>query len=394
MSIARPRLLILPAMFALAAPSPAPDPATEPLTIAQARGELAGATARSATLRRAADKAAGTLARVQLAQRAAAGELEAAEARIVLAGLELEQAERAAANARARLRAAQKPASALLAGLATMARRPPLLALAHEGGVDEIVRTRILLDSTLPVVRRRAAALSADLDRLEQLSSAARSRRAALRSSIAALADRRRAYAAIEQRALELTAAAGGAALAAGDEALAAGESLERLRSAESGSAATRAAALEIARGAAIPARPVVGDGGSFAVPFAYRLPADQAVTQGLGAIDANGVRSRGLTLATPRGAALMAPASGTVRFAGPFRGLAGVLIIDHGDGWMSLMVNAASPLKVGQRVTIGDSVGRALGPLTLELSRNGKRYSPALIAGSSPPLSKRREGG
>ena len=394
MSIPPPRLLLLPALIALAAPSPAPDPAVEPLTIAQARGELAGATARSATLRRAADKAAGTLARVQLAQRAAAGELEAAEARNVLAALELEQAERAAASARARIRAVQKPASSLLAGLATMARRPPLFALAKEGGVDEIVRTRILLDSIVPVIRRRAGALAGDLDRLDRLAATARSRRAALQGSIAALADRRRDYAAIEQRALELTAAAGGAALEASDQALAAGESLERLRSGESASATTRAAALEIARGAAIPARPGAGDGRSFEVPFAYRLPAAEAVTQGLGAIDSNGVRSRGLTLATPRGAPLFAPASGTVRFAGPFRGLHGVLIIEHGDGWMSLMVNAASPLKVGEQVTTGDPVGRALGPLTLELSRAGKRYSPALIAGSSPPLSNRREGG
>ena len=249
-------------------------------------------------------------------------------------------------------------------------------------------------EATLPVIRSRAAALSADLARLEQLSAAARSRRVALSSSVAALADRRRAYGAIEQRAFELAAEAGGAALEAGDQALAAGESLERLRSTETSSAATRSAALDLARGAAIPPRPGAADGRGFAAPFAYRLPAAQPVTEGLGAVDSNGVRSRGLTIATPRGSPLAAPASGIVRFAGPFRSLDGVLIIDHGGGWASLMVGAASPLKVGQRVNIGDPVGRALGPLSLELSRGGKRYSPALIAGSSAPLSKRREGG
>ncbi len=388
------RLMLVPALAALAAPSPPPEPAAEPVTIAEARGELEAATARSAVLRRSAEKAAGTLARAQLSQRAAAEELEAAEARIVLAGLELEQANRAADGARARLRAAQRPASSLLAGLATMARRPPLFALAGEGGLDESVRTRILLDSTLPVIRARAAALSSDLGRLDQLSAGARSRRAELESSIAALASRRRAYAAIEERALKLAAEAGGAALEAGDEALAAGESLDRLRSAESATAATRAAALEIARGAAIPARPGAARERLPGAPFAYGLPADQPVTQGLGAVDSNGVRSRGITIATPRGAPLAAPASGTVRFAGSFRGVDGVLIIDHGGGWMSLMAGAASPLKAGQRVAIGDPIGRALGPVTLELSRGGKRYSPALIAGSSAPLSKRREGG
>ncbi len=54
--------------------------------------------------------------------------------------------------------------ASLLAGLAMMARRPPLLALAGDrSGTDEFVRVRLLLDSSLPVIRRRTAALSAQL---------------------------------------------------------------------------------------------------------------------------------------------------------------------------------------------------------------------------------------
>jgi septal ring factor EnvC (AmiA/AmiB activator) len=95
------------------------------------------------------------------------------------------------------------------------------------------------------------------------------------------------------------------------------------------------------------------------------------------------------LTLATGRGSTVTVPASGTVRFSGPFRSYDAVVIIDHGNGWMSLLLNVASPLKPGEKVEIGQSLGRALGRIGVELSRNGQHVSPALIAGSSQSLSK-----
>jgi septal ring factor EnvC (AmiA/AmiB activator) len=90
----------------------------------------------------------------------------------------------------------------------------------------------------------------------------------------------------------------------------------------------------------------------------------------------------------------VLAPADGLVRFSGPFREYDGVLIIDHGKGWMSVLLNVASAAKVGANVRGGESLGRALGPLGVELSQNGRRWSPALIAGSSQSLSKSGKGG
>jgi septal ring factor EnvC (AmiA/AmiB activator) len=128
--------------------------------------------------------------------------------------------------------------------------------------------------------------------------------------------------------------------------------------------------------------------------PFPYELPVAAPVTEGLGAVDDSGVRSRGLTFASWRGAPVTAPASGTVRFSGAFRDYDGVLILDHGGGWMSLIVNVSSELHAGDKVQLGQPVGRALGPLDVELSQSGRRISPALIAGSSQNLSKTPKGG
>ena len=116
--------------------------------------------------------------------------------------------------------------------------------------------------------------------------------------------------------------------------------------------------------------------------------------SEGLFAVNQSGVRSRGVTLATGRGVRLTAPADGVVKFAGPFRDYDGILIIDHGGGWLSLIVNVASTLHAGDRLHLGDGIGQSLGPLQVELSQNGRRISPALIAGSSQNLSKAPKGG
>ena len=55
---------------------------------------------------------------------------------------------------------------------------------------------------------------------------------------------------------------------------------------------------------------------------------------------------------------------------------------------------SAKTPLKAGEKVQIGQPLGRALGRIGVELSRNGRHVSPALIAGSSQSLSKTAKGG
>jgi len=209
------------------------------------------------------------------------------------------------------------------------------------------------------------------------------------------LAARRQQFAALESRAIARSLASGGRALGAGDVAIAAGEDVERLRASEASSRDALRLAGQLAALEPAPPRPAGPEGGAVRlVPFAYVLPANARVIDGLGSVNDSGVQSRGLTLATSRGAPLAAPAAGTVRFSGPYGDYDGILIIDHGGGWMSLIVNVASTLRPGSRVQLGDPVGRALGPIGVELSQNGRRISPALIAGSSATLSKAPKGG
>ena len=379
-------LLALPLGFLLGAPAPSA------LDLSQA--EYAAAKAEAEKLQSIAERATDSLERLRRQQRAAAGAIEAAEARITLADLRLRTAEADAKAQRLAIAKVQRPVASMLAGVAVMGQRPPLLALVDEGSIDALVETRILLDSSLPTIRARTRAHAARLASADQAVDRARAARNELESSRRALIRSRADFAAVEQDLLKRVAGAGSAAVEASDRMLATGEASERARSELESSRDIRALAAKFAAEAAIPPRPGSSDGASFRAPFAYRLPANAPLTQGLGEIDRSGIRARGVTLATARGAGLEAPGGGTIRFAGPFRGFDGVLIIDHGGGWMTMVVNASTQLRRGQRVAAGDPVGRALGPISVELYRNGKAYSPALIAGSSAPLSNGRKGG
>ena len=386
-------LLAVPLLLAASAPvQPVSETVDEALK--RARAEARAADAQVRRLEQMAGRARGEAARLHAEQAAAAEAIAAAEARISAADAERRIIAARIATRRQRLERQQQPIAALLAGLAMMARRPPLLALTSDSSMEEFVRVRLLLDSSLPVIRRRTAALSAELAEGQRLERAAIASRQSLARSRDELATRRREFAKLEERALRSAALSGSAALGAGDVALAVGEDIERLAEETRRNRSAAQVAAEIAALGPAPPRPGRAEGRAPRPPLDYRLPAGARVLQGLGEVNSSGVRSRGLTLATPRGTEVLVPAAGIVRFAGPFRDYDGIAIIDHGGGWMSLIVNVWSSLEPGTKVGAGDRLGRALGPLGVELSHNGLHASPALIAGSSATLSNRAKGG
>ena len=369
--------------------------ADQPLDAAlkEALSEQASADAETRRLEQAASQARSEADRLRAEQAAAAQAIEAAEARISAANARFQLASAFVAAHQQQLATEQQPVSSLLAGLATMARRPPLLVLADEGGTDELVKVRLLLETTLPVIRNRTGRLSAELAQGQKLREQALSARSEIARSRDGLLASRARFAALEKKAVEPALASGGGALGAGDVAIAASEDVERLRGEQTSSQSIRAVASRLAEEDKAPESPFAQEGARVTAPFTYELPAAAPVVEGLGAVSESGVRARGMTLATARGARIAAPADGMVRFAGPFRDYDGVLVIDHGGGWMSLIVNIATPLHSGDRLHMGDDIGRAIGPLQVELSQNGRRISPALIAGSSQNLSNRTKG-
>ena len=119
-------------------------------------------------------------------------------------------------------------------------------------------------------------------------------------------------------------------------------------------------------------------------------LPVNGQVKIRFGQNDGLGTTSHGVTVITRPGATVTAPATGTVRFSGPFRGYREILILEHPGGYLSLIagmsrVNAA----VGAQVTAGEPIGTmddragASPELYYELRRNGQFVDPEA---SAPP--------
>jgi septal ring factor EnvC (AmiA/AmiB activator) len=155
-----------------------------------------------------------------------------------------------------------------------------------------------------------------------------------------------------------------------------------------SGRAAVLASASRLLQLSFAPARPIRGDSALAPLDFGYSLPVDAPLVEGLGSVSRTGIASRGLKFTTGRGIPVIAPADGEIMFAAPYRGQDGVVIIGHSGGWTSLLLGVSSDKPKGSKVARGEFIGRTLGPLGVELRRNGVPQSPALIAASSVPLS------
>lgn len=111
--------------------------------------------------------------------------------------------------------------------------------------------------------------------------------------------------------------------------------------------------------------------------------PASGRLMRRFGEPDELGVASKGLTLETRDGAQVIAPFDGRVLFAGPFRGYGQILIIEHSDGYHSLLAGLDKVEgTVGQWLVAGEPVGTMPGGqekphLYLELRHDGQPINP-----------------
>lgn len=389
------RLLLLtaaPMLLAAASALVAPEAVPIDVTLQQAQAELRAAETDLGRLEKAAKSAEDEVARLATERQAAAAAITASEARISAADAEAKLANALVADRAARLARRQAPVAALLTGIISMGRRPPLMSIADSSSLDELVRLRLLLNTTLPVIRARSAGLSAELAESRRLQASAARARDALADARKQLQDRQQRFAELEAKAVERATQLGAGVVGASDVMIATAEGGALMAS----EASRRHEGLQLAAvlGALPPAPVRPGTAAGPAPPIAYRLPVVAPVVEGAGAVSNSGIRSRGIALAAYRGQQVLAPADGVVAFAGPFRRHDGVVIIDHGGGWMTLMTGVRIGMRQGDQVRLGRPLGRALGAMTVELSINGTAVSAALIAGSSQLVSNRGKSG
>ena len=92
----------------------------------------------------------------------------------------------------------------------------------------------------------------------------------------------------------------------------------------------------------------------------------------------------KGIVIETRPNAAVISPFDGQIAFAGPFRHYGLLLIIDHGDGYHTLLAGMGSiDGTVGQLLLAGEPVGQMKNSskekpkLYMELRNNGAPFDP-----------------
>lgn len=351
----------------------------------EAKARAAAAEARSETLRQEAANAEATVDRL-VARRAAIGaEIDAANAQMATARARIAVITRRQQAQAALLGEAYAPMLRLNALLQNMTRQPVSLLLARPGDRRDYVRLRAAMASIEPVIAKRTAALRSQMALQRELQKQERIAIRSLGKARAQLAGRQKALATLENdsrgKALSLNADAAlefERAIGEGERARDLVERIDAER--ESGQLAAQLAEY------AGP-RPRLGGGMSKATSSgAFVLPVSGRVVSGFGELNPTGYRERGIRFAVEPEARVIAPAAGTVTFAGRYRSFGNIVIIEHGNGWASLVtgierLGVETGTKVRQGTVIGNA-GATEPEIMVELRRNGRVIDIAALLG------------
>lgn len=349
---------------------------------ARLRAEALEAQAAQATeaLEKTEREAAGIAARIQQAQ----ARVAAHEARIRLI-------DRQRQALRLRLAERQRPLVRLTAALQRLSRRPPVLSLLRPGSVTDTMHMRAVLDSMLPEVSRRTAALRAEIARGKDLQAQARRTARDLRATQSDLRTRRQALASVEMRQRLASRSANSIADRESERALALAEQardLDGLSDNIARAGATRQLLTQLPGPVLRPDRPQdarVSDFGLATTPPAvlpgYVLPVAGRLVAGFGDATPGQPASRGIALVTRPGAQAVSPGRGRAVFAGPYRGYGRIVMIEHPGGWISLITGLAQlDVHVGESLVAGSPLGitgTGQPVVTLELRRDGIPVNP-----------------
>lgn len=345
---------------------------------------------RSELLRQEASNADSVTDRL-IAQRAVlSAEIDAAEAQIDTAAARFALISRRQNVQQSQLNTQSEPVLRLNAALQQMAGKPTYLLMMQPGQREDYIHLRAVMATVQPAIMRQTSALRQQIATQNELQAQEAAALRSLRDARRQLKSRQAALLKLEGAKLEGDAGGSTGALSANaaiafEQAIAQGERARDIvgRIDNQRLSAAKASKLAALDGPFI--RPGRADpqvsGGS-----AYILPVAGKIVSGFSELTNTGYRERGMRLAVAEAARIIAPAAGTVTFAGRYRSYGQIVIIEHGKGWNSLITNLDSvQVTKGQKVDQGSLLGRAgkdAPEIGVELRKNGRFIDIAALLG------------
>ena len=369
--------------------------------------------AQAQALEQAAAALEQDVAKLRLALVEAARRSQDHEEKISALEVRLNELTRLESDKRAALARRKDYLAATLGALQRLSRHPPEALAATHAAIDDSIRASLLLGAVAPLIDSAAKTLGADLEALAALHRKIATERLELEETTEALAAEQRRIesmhsqkAALQQdtesqrdhardRIADLTA-----------EAKSLRELLARLASPSTESAAPEA--ISVAAESAVDTPPTASEkpeapddvvASLVVAPDTVTAPAvTRSIIEARGELPmpargrlqslfgdtSNGVKSKGISIVTRGGAQVVTPYDGEVVFAGPFRGYGQLLIIEHGEGYHTLLAGFSRIDSIlGQWLLFGEPVGvmgwgSNGGPvLYIELRRDGVAINP-----------------
>ncbi|MSO84545.1 MAG: hypothetical protein EXR02_07240 [Rhodospirillales bacterium] len=389
-----PRVLAIAMTLIMLAPELGAQTKDDPRSrLKQLEQDIARDREKSANLKKRAAEIDAEVETVRSRAVAAARAAQDSERTLARAEAEIAALNRAEVMVADRLAARGGEIAAAVMALQRLALYPPEAMFAHPVPPSDVVRGAILLRAAVAGIERRAAETRADLDEVRvSKAEVARilSRHAAVaakltqeRTVLAETLARRAALAretateagALERRLGQL------AAKARGLNDLMARIEVEQARGLRPAAAARTAARP----GVPAPPAPLAPS----TTPFSRARgqlpsPAVGQVVLRYGQAEATGLTHKGITLETQAGATVIAPFAGYVAFADVFRGYGQLLILDHGDGYHTLLAGMTRIdgipglwVETGEPVGVMDQGGKDRPRLYLEIRRGGQPFDP-----------------
>ena len=362
-------MALLVAAAVAQAQAPQDDAAQTRHDLAEARAQGDAARIRAERLEAEAANASAAADQTAKQTAAVAARIQQAQADIAADAAQIQLLSRQRAALRASIAIREKPLLRLTAALQLLSRRPLAVALMRPGSVRDAMHLRALLETMLPQVRARTAALRQQIQRGLALQAQARAAEQALATEQQELNARRQTLSGLETRQRLAARDVSGSADRESEHALALAEQARDLGALVTDLDKAGTLAEELARlpGPVLrPARPetsqVAADAGTAtsAVGLAgYMLPAAGRLVSGFGDTSKNASPAQGVSIATSPQAQVVAPAAGRVAFAGPYRGFGQIVIIEHAGGWTSLVTGLAQlDARVGDQLVAGAPLG------------------------------------
>ena len=263
----------------------------------------------------------------------------------------------------------------VLAALQNLAWKPTEALFLQPLAAEDTLRSALLLREAVPRLENSTEGLRSDLMMVASLTTAIRAQYAQIRTMTKRLEGKRRDMDALLKKKSELQSAftAESAREKSRAEALAkqAGDLRDLLARLEVESAKRKKAEKKVKKTKAF-----AKNGKSW--PY----PVKGEVVKKFGEMMEAGVASKGLLIRTRQDAQVVSPYDGRVLFAGPFRGYGQLVIIDHDDGYHTLLAGIGRlDTAVGQSLLAGEPVGIMVAQdtptLYIELRKNGQPVDP-----------------